>query len=102
MTEAYRAAHAFARSPAFAQRAITRAEYMEHGSGACRRKFREHNWNPDASDVPEQGKPPVRAKGRAKEGTDSDDDDGPPVRSARRGVGRRKSVRGRGAVKNAG
>ncbi|CAL1712194.1 unnamed protein product [Somion occarium] len=39
--EAYHAAHAFSRTPQFTQCLVTRAEYQEMGSNACRRKFRD-------------------------------------------------------------
>jgi hypothetical protein len=37
--EVYRSALAFASNPAFFDFAVTRAEYLEGGSHACRRKF---------------------------------------------------------------
>lgn len=39
--EAYRSAMAFANQPAYSDRIVTRAEYQEGGSNACRRKFRD-------------------------------------------------------------
>ncbi|TDL17756.1 Actin/actin-like protein [Rickenella mellea] len=41
ITEAHRAGVEFACSPAFAREAVTRAEYLECGSNACRRKFKD-------------------------------------------------------------
>ncbi|EPQ54631.1 actin-like protein Arp6 [Gloeophyllum trabeum ATCC 11539] len=40
-TEAYKAALAFARNSAFPSHVVTRAEYQESGSNACRRKFKD-------------------------------------------------------------
>ncbi|KAI0079499.1 actin-like protein ARP6 [Panus rudis PR-1116 ss-1] len=42
--DAYRGALAFAQRPEFQQSVVTRAEYQEMGSNACRRKFRD--WKP--------------------------------------------------------
>ncbi|ETW81470.1 hypothetical protein HETIRDRAFT_318154 [Heterobasidion irregulare TC 32-1] len=39
--EAYRSAMAFANQPAYSDRIVTKAEYQEGGSNACRRKFRD-------------------------------------------------------------
>lgn len=39
VTEAYRSARSFVRSPPFASCLVTRAEYLESGSSAVRRKF---------------------------------------------------------------
>ncbi|KAF9518687.1 hypothetical protein BS47DRAFT_1416435 [Hydnum rufescens UP504] len=39
ITQTYLSARAFARTPAFASACITREEYLESGSNACRRKF---------------------------------------------------------------
>ncbi|KAI0769101.1 actin-related protein Arp6 [Trametes elegans] len=93
--EAYRAAVAFAARPEFAQAVVTRAEYQEMGSSACRRKFRD--WKPAEKDAP-RGR--EHAKGRAQKGkqkqsdSDSDDSSPPPTKKAARGRGR-----GRGAAR---
>lgn len=39
VTEAYHSAMALAKTSAFSNIAVTRAEYLEGGSGYCRRKF---------------------------------------------------------------
>lgn len=39
VTESYRSALAFAKHPSFPSRLLTRAEYLESGSNAVRRKF---------------------------------------------------------------
>ena len=55
--EAYRSAMAFANQPAYSDRIVTRAEYQEGGSNACRRKFRD--WK-------NAGKEKVKKEGGAK------------------------------------
>lgn len=41
ITEAYRSAFAFAGRSQFVEHMVTRAEYLEGGSNACRRKFKD-------------------------------------------------------------
>ncbi|KAF8601007.1 Actin/actin-like protein [Ceratobasidium sp. AG-I] len=51
ITSTFYAARAFAQSPIFPSLCVTRAEYLEKGSNACRRKFSDVNWLPfDAND----------------------------------------------------
>lgn len=45
ITEAYHAARAFARSPNFSSFCVTKEEYAEGGSNACRRKFRANQFS---------------------------------------------------------
>ncbi|PCH39816.1 actin-like protein ARP6 [Wolfiporia cocos MD-104 SS10] len=80
--EAYRSAVAFARTPEFAQRVVTREEYLEMGSNACRRKFAD--WKPIDKDAT-KGRDQTRARGttRTREGTtrtreELDETDSPP------------------------
>jgi actin-related protein 6 len=44
ITEAYYAARAFARSPTFSSFCVTKEEYAEGGSNACRKKFRTNQF----------------------------------------------------------
>ncbi|KAG9086649.1 Actin- protein 6 [Ceratobasidium sp. 370] len=44
ITSTFYAAHTLARSPIFPSLCITRAEYLERGTAACRRKFANVNW----------------------------------------------------------
>lgn len=44
--ETYKAAHAFANSSLYGNYTVSREEYNEGGSNACRRKFRQFDWNP--------------------------------------------------------
>ena len=79
IVEAYRSAVAFARSPDFARMAVTREEYLEMGSNATRRRFRD--WKPSNQD------------GKAKETQRGDEeDDSAPVKKAVRGRGRGASA----------
>ena len=59
--EAYRSAMAFANQPAYSDRIVTRAEYQEGGSNACRRKFRDWK-NAGKEKVKKEGGAPA-AKG---------------------------------------
>lgn len=79
--EAYRSAIAFARSPDFARMAVTREEYLEMGSNATRRRFRD--WKPSNQD------------GKAKEAQRGDEEDeSAPAKKAVRGRGRGASAVG--------
>ena len=62
ITEAYRSAFAFASGPQFAEHLVTRAEYLEGGSNACRRKFKD--WR--SSDEDEVNLK-VKGKGRQRD-----------------------------------
>lgn len=44
--QTYKSAHAFANSDNYHTLTITREEYNEGGSNACRRKFRDFDWDP--------------------------------------------------------
>jgi actin-related protein 6 len=44
ITEAYYAARAFARSPNFSSFCVTKEEFAEGGSNACRRKFHDNQF----------------------------------------------------------
>ncbi|KAI1785539.1 actin-like protein Arp6 [Ganoderma leucocontextum] len=77
--EAYRSAVVFAARPEFASRCVvTREEYQEMGSSACRRKFRD--WKPAPVDREQQpaargaaskGAATSRARGKARGSSDS-------------------------------
>lgn len=87
--EAYHSAVAFTQNPHFANHCVTRAEYLESGSNACRRKFKDWqniagdgsggNLGPgiragvSASASKESGK--LKGKGRARD-EDEDEDEG--------------------------
>ncbi|KAF5377934.1 hypothetical protein D9615_006717 [Tricholomella constricta] len=64
ITEAYRAAVAFASMPGFTNHVVTRAEYAESGSNASRKKF--HDWKPRESEK-EKPKEAAKAKGKQRE-----------------------------------
>ncbi|KAJ8483371.1 hypothetical protein ONZ51_g4748 [Trametes cubensis] len=89
--EAYYSAVAFAARPEFAQCVVTKEEYQESGSNACRRKFRD--WKPvekEATRSREQGK----GKGIESQMDVEGDDIPPPTKKTMRGRGR-----GRGAAR---
>ena len=113
--EAYHSAIAFAARPEFASRCVvTREEYQEMGSSACRRKFRD--WKPTPVDrEPTQLQQPAaggrgaggsraRGKGRGPASSSSDsapeDDSGTsptpaqPTKKPGRGRGRGRGARG--------
>ncbi|KAH9924346.1 actin-like protein Arp6 [Epithele typhae] len=100
--EAYRAAVAFARRPEFAQCVVTREDYLEMGSAACRRRFAD--WKPAEREAAPAR--PRTQKGRADASsggarTDSDSDGGDanspaPTTAKKPGRGR---GRGRGAAR---
>ncbi|KAH9949784.1 actin family [Amylocystis lapponica] len=73
--EAYRSAVIFARMPDFAQRVVTRAEYLEMGSSACRRKFRD--WKPAEREAL-RGREHAKGKGAARTKEADDDANSPP------------------------
>ncbi|KAF8074027.1 actin-related protein Arp6 [Lyophyllum atratum] len=64
ITEAYRAAMAFASMPEFTNHVVTRAEYAESGSNASRRKFQD--WKPQESGK-ERPKEAAKARGKQRE-----------------------------------
>ncbi|KZT09178.1 actin-related protein Arp6 [Laetiporus sulphureus 93-53] len=61
--EAYRSAIAFAKSPEFSANVVTRAEYLEMGSNACRRKFID--WRPVEKEWL-KGQAQLKGRGSAK------------------------------------
>ncbi|KIJ54052.1 hypothetical protein M422DRAFT_775294 [Sphaerobolus stellatus SS14] len=65
ITQTYTAAHAFANSPNFASVSVTREEYNEGGSNACRRKFRSFDWDPLKEKVVQAAKPTRKEKERS-------------------------------------
>lgn len=82
--EAFNGALAFARSPAFSDCVVTREEYLEAGSNASRRKFRD--WKPTEKES--KGKEVLRGRSSGKgRDEDDEDEDGPP-RKVGRGRGR--------------
>ncbi|TBU45521.1 actin-like protein ARP6 [Dichomitus squalens] len=100
--EAYRSAVAFAARPEFAQCVVTREEYQEMGSSACRRKFRD--WKPavDKEQPPRAGVGKGAAGSSARGSSDSEDEDegtpppGQPTKKPGRGRGRGRGARGGG------
>ncbi|EJF63272.1 actin-like protein ARP6 [Dichomitus squalens LYAD-421 SS1] len=100
--EAYRSALAFAARPEFAQCVVTREEYQEMGSSACRRKFRD--WKPavDKEQPPRAGVGKGAAGSSARGSSDSEDEDdgtpppGQPTKKPGRGRGRGRGARGGG------
>ncbi|KAF7791485.1 hypothetical protein EIP86_002501 [Pleurotus ostreatoroseus] len=87
--EAYYSALAFVKSPSFTQQVVTKAEYMESGSNATRRKFKD--WKP----VDQHGKDKEVHKARttAKSYQEDLEEDFRPPKASTRGRGR---GRGRG------
>jgi len=91
ITEAYRSAVQFARTPAFPQCTVTREEYQEMGSNASRRKLKD--WKVIDKEVAKsrehvKGKASTRARGE-------DDDSGSPPPTRR---GAKPKGKGRGNV----
>ncbi|KAI0086978.1 actin-like protein Arp6 [Irpex rosettiformis] len=93
--EAYNGALAFARVPSFFDYVVTREEYLEMGSNASRRKFRD--WKP--AERGSKGKEVSRSKtsGQKRDEDEEDEDEDGPPKKAGRGRGRgRGSYRKRG------
>ncbi len=92
--EAFSGALAFARSPAFSDCVVAREEYLEAGSNASRRKFRD--WKPTEKES--KGKEVLRGRSSGKgRDEDDEDEDGPPRKVGRgRGRGGGASYRKRG------
>lgn len=67
ITEAYRSASVFAGQPLFMELSVTKAEYMEGGSNACRRKFKD--WR--ASDEGAKEESSLKGKGKGKQRDES-------------------------------
>lgn len=91
---AYHGALAFAQRSDFPDQVVTRAEYLEMGSNACRRKFKD--WK--LTEKEPKGKEVIRGKGATR--VREDDKDGEEVMPKKRsGRGR---GRGRGVSTNSG
>jgi actin-related protein 6 len=67
ITEAYRSAFAFASQDQFGEFSVTRAEYLESGSNACRRKFKD--WR--SSDEVSKDESNLKAKSKGKQREES-------------------------------
>jgi len=65
ITEAYRSAFAFAGTPQFADHSVTRTEYLESGSNASRRKFKD--WRSLREVERDEAIPKAKGKGRHKD-----------------------------------
>ncbi|THH10060.1 hypothetical protein EW146_g8492 [Bondarzewia mesenterica] len=80
--EAYRSAVAFASHPDFSEYTVTRSEYQESGSNACRRKFKDWKNTGRGNDATKDS-----GKGKARAREDEDDSPQPkPVRTRTRTV----------------
>lgn len=95
---AYHGGVALASAPAFDQLVITRAEYQESGSNACRRKFRDWKWRPEDVETPvvrtvKRGRAST-ARNEPDASASPEEDEAPTRRSSWRGR-RRGSMRGR-------
>ncbi|KAH8091034.1 actin-related protein Arp6 [Cristinia sonorae] len=90
IVSAYTAAYTFASQPAFQQRLVTRAEYLESGSSACRRKFKDWKGSTLRGNDGVSGK----GKGRAREDTtdsgseETEEAEVVPVKKGTKGKGR--------------
>jgi actin-related protein 6 len=62
--EAYHSAFAFASKPEYFDQVVTRAEYLESGSNASRRKFKD--WKAEEKDK-DKAKEMLKGKGRHRE-----------------------------------
>jgi actin-related protein 6 len=82
--EAFYGAVELSRKPEFFDLVVTRDEYLEMGSNACRRKFRD--WKP--LDKETKGKEVLRGKSSGKSKDDDDDEEDIPQRRTGRGRGR--------------
>ncbi|KAI8978721.1 actin-like protein Arp6 [Trametes punicea] len=87
--EAYYSGVAFAVRPEFSQCVVTKEEYQEMGSNACRRKFRD--WKPIEK---EAGRGREQSKGKVPEGRMGLelDDSPPPTKKMGRGRGRGRGI----------
>lgn len=65
ITEAYRSALAFADQDQFAEFSVTRAEYLESGSNACRRKFKD--WRSSDEVLKDESNLKAKSKGKQRE-----------------------------------
>ncbi|KZP07507.1 actin-domain-containing protein [Athelia psychrophila] len=94
ISEAYQSAVNFARHPQYSEQVVTRTEYLESGSNACRRKFRDWRSSPsDATLTDEQRSqavPPPKGKGKKKDKEDGGRVETGSGRAVLRGKGRRR------------
>lgn len=81
ITEAYHSAFSFASHPHFSEYAVTKAEYMEGGSNACRRKFK--NQRPVDEPSKDDATAKVKGKGRQKDDSNRPELAKPSGRSSR-------------------
>ncbi|KAF7980682.1 hypothetical protein HWV62_37119 [Athelia sp. TMB] len=92
--ETYRAAHTFVQHPQYADHLVTRAEYLEGGSNACRRKFRDwRSWPSEAKSMAEnhsQIMPQPKTKGKKKDTAEGWRPDNAAGKAVLRSKGRRK------------
>ncbi|KAF8583586.1 Actin/actin-like protein [Ramaria rubella] len=72
--ETYKSAYALANSDDFRQFAVTREEYNEGGSNACRRKFRNLDWDPVKDKTTQTSRAVRRDKDRAESKVAEDSD----------------------------
>ncbi|KAI0688710.1 actin-like protein Arp6 [Cytidiella melzeri] len=82
--EAFNGALSFARNPEFPDRVVTREDYLEMGSTACRRKFQD--WKPVERES--KGKEVLRGKGASRDKHEDEDEEELPPRKPGRGRGR--------------
>ncbi|GJJ13484.1 hypothetical protein Clacol_007738 [Clathrus columnatus] len=73
--ETYKAARAFSNSSAYFNLAITREEYNEGGSNACRRKFRCFDWDPIKEKQLTSARPSRRDRTRGVDTAQSGEED---------------------------
>ncbi|EPT05352.1 actin protein Arp6 [Fomitopsis schrenkii] len=90
--EAYRSGVAFAKKPAFTQQAVTRAEYLEMGNNASRRKFRD--WKPAPVDTNKGAEQPSR-KGPARPQRMDREESPPLTRQPSKGKGKGRATTAR-------
>lgn len=95
--EAYHSALAFAQHPQFSNQCVTREEYLESGSNACRRKFKD--WQDvggsgsvggsgpgtrtSTSSNPSREAGKTKGKGRPRDEDSNDGDESPPSAPAK-------------------
>jgi actin-related protein 6 len=60
--QTWKSAHAFANSDDYHALTVTREEYNEGGSNACRRKFRKFDWDPIKEKAPQTSRSTRRDK----------------------------------------
>ncbi|OBZ68644.1 Actin-like protein ARP6 [Grifola frondosa] len=87
ITEAYSSAVSFAHDMDFSKCAVTREEYLEMGSNACRRKFKD--WKPIEKEGT-RGREQLKGKAAARM-RDDDDNSPPPAKKGARGKGKARA-----------